>query len=154
MYWTGYTLQTYIFVAMKTSPGMWSHIFWYICIKASGEPLDNTTHFAKENLTRLRILPFSSAKIFYSSYKDQQVDINPVHEIIIVFCKVFEITNKCTGYNMHALPLCFKTLKNKHGRFVLHIVQFIIKVFLSWHSVTVDKIKCCWIHEELLNRAG
>jgi len=51
---------------------------------------------------------------------------------------------------MHALPLGFKTLKNKHGRFFLHIVQLITQVSLSWHSVTVEKIKCCWIHEELL----
>jgi hypothetical protein len=60
-------------------------IFWQICIKVSDEPLDNTSQFAKENLTRLRILSFPSAKIFYSSHEDQQVDINLVHEIIIAF---------------------------------------------------------------------
>jgi hypothetical protein len=80
---------------------MWSRIHWYVCIKVSGEPLDNTTQFTKDYLTWLRIIYFTSAKIFYSSYKNQQVDINPIHKIITVFRKLFEITNKFTVYKMH-----------------------------------------------------
>jgi len=78
------------------------------------------------------ILPLSET-ILFPLQRLILIDINPVHEIITAFffCQVFEITNRCTGHKMQTLPLCFKTLKNKHSCFVLHIIQLIIQVSLS-----------------------
>jgi hypothetical protein len=32
----------------------------------------------------------------YPTYKDKEVEHDPVHEMVTVFCNSFEIKNKCT----------------------------------------------------------